>query len=696
MMSTRLSNVTSPYLRQHADNPVDWYPWGDEALTAAREQQLPILLSIGYSACHWCHVMAHESFEDESVAAVMNQHFINIKVDREERPDLDRIYQQAHQILTQRSGGWPLTIFLDPDDLTPFFAGTYFPKAARYGMPAFPELLQRIAEVFVQQRDTIREQNGNLRQALASLDSASEETEPATMDSARIDQALASFKQHYDSDHGGLGGAPKFPRPGDIRYWLQQAARGSDQGRDMALHTLQAMAAGGLYDHLQGGFFRYCVDQDWTIPHFEKMLYDNAQLIDLYAQAAVEHQRPEWRLLVNDTADWASTVLGLKQSLGTAVYGSSLDADSPPPADPEAHNEEGAFYVWSQDELGTLIPRDDFAAFHHAYGLDRPPNFEDQAWHLRRFVNDASVAKAFSLSDEALKQQYQQARTRLARVRQQRPPPGLDDKVLTAWNGLMIHGLARAGRLLGDEQLVSMAADNLDGLVALVWRDDQLHAVHARGQTHSAGLLEDHAYLLQAIMALLQCRFRSDWLQLATALAEQLLQRFAAADQGGFFMTPHDHETLIARPRPYTDDALPAGNAVAIEALAQLGSLLGEVRYLQAAEAALQAGWTHVQRHPIACSALLSAADQVLRPAPRLLLSGPMEQQQQWRAQLVLPAHVDIYAIPPDEPLPSALQAFQQDAQTRGYWCAGMRCLPPVDSTDECQRLWTELSREPS
>ncbi|MFQ5488742.1 MAG: thioredoxin domain-containing protein, partial [Gammaproteobacteria bacterium] len=364
----RLGQETSPYLRQHADNPVDWYPWCAEALARARDEQRPILLSIGYSACHWCHVMAHESFEDPATAALMNRHFVNIKVDREERPDLDKIYQVSHQLLTQRGGGWPLTMFLDPQDLVAFFGGTYFPPTPRYGLPGFPELLERVAAYYHEQGDEIRAQNQRLREALASLNPRDQRS--GELDATPLDLARHQLGRAFDEVHGGFGGAPKFPQPPNLERLLRHwAASGDQQALHMAGFTLEQMAAGGIHDHLGGGFYRYAVDERWLIPHFEKMLYDNAQLLALYAQAWAASGRQHFAAAAHDTVRWVLTEMQAPQG---AFY-AALDADS--------EGEEGRYYVWEREQIEALLDPEEYAAFASRYGLLDAANFEGR-WHL--------------------------------------------------------------------------------------------------------------------------------------------------------------------------------------------------------------------------------------------------------------------------------------------------------------------------
>ena len=420
--SNKLAEETSPYLQQHAQNPVEWYPWGEQALTLAREQNKPILLSIGYSACHWCHVMAHESFEDASIAAVMNQHFINIKVDREERPDIDQIYQTAHSMMSQSSGGWPLTVFLTPQQ-TPYFTGTYFPKTPRYQLPGFAELLPRVAAYFHERKDELATQSVQLAEALARTIPVANHLVSASANTIQI--GFDQLKANFDYTHGGFGKAPKFPNPADITLLLHQAHAGNKPAEEMALQTLFAMAPGGIYDQIGGGFCRYSVDERWNIPHFEKMLYDNGQLLSLYADgyqlSRNEEEKAVYAQVVAETIAWMQREMLSAQG---AIY-SSLDADS---LDAHGHSEEGAFYVWQPPEVKALLSPEEFIVASRCFGFDRAPNFESQAWH-------AYMAVMPELQDQLL---LQSAKAKLLEARGLRTRPGLDDKIPVSYTHLTL------------------------------------------------------------------------------------------------------------------------------------------------------------------------------------------------------------------------------------------------------------------
>ena len=668
----RLAQSSSPYLQQHASNPVAWWPWGDEALATARKQDRPILLSIGYSACHWCHVMAHESFEDAAVAQLMNKLFVNIKVDREERPDLDRIYQTAHQLLNRRPGGWPLTVFLMPDDLTPFFAGTYFPPRPRQGMPSFEQVLHAVASAYREQREAIDEQNRSMREALARIN----QIQPGDVPGRQvIGEGLAQLSRHFDARHGGIGGAPKFPHPATLEFLLRQACRqGNQSARHMALFTLERMAGGGINDQLGGGFCRYSVDAEWMIPHFEKMLYDNGLLLALYADAWVaDGRRPLFRHVCERTAEW---VMREMQSPAGGYY-SSLDADS--------EGEEGRFYLWDRSEVAGLLGEEEYALFAERFGLDRPANFKGR-WHLRVCTPTDELARRHGLEPRSVRRLLRSARDKLLAARARRILPGRDEKILTSWNALMIRGMARAGRLLDEPAWIDSAQGALDYLIRHHWRKGRLLASSRDGQACLAAYLDDHACLLDAVLELLQARWDSDYLSFATQLAEILLEQFQDREAGGFYFTAADHEQLPARTRPFSDDAMPSGNAVAALALQRLGHLLSEPRYLTAAENTLRAAAGELRQAPYACPGLLTALDEWLEPPETLIIRGSGEALREWQRRAGEGWRPDrqVFAIPDDAQLPAAL-ANKTGSPTGpiAYPCVGSRCQPPVHEPEK-------------
>jgi len=671
----RLASATSPYLRQHAHNPVDWYPWGPEALARAREEGKPILLSIGYSACHWCHVMAHESFEDEDTAALMNRLFVNIKVDREERPDLDRIYQLAHQMLSQTGGGWPLTIFLTPEDLTPFVGGTYFPKEARHGLIGFKDLLIRVADYYRTQDAEIRKHGTLLRQAFATLNPPPERT--ATLDREPIVNARRALAEDFDPQYGGFGRAPKFPHPTSIERLLRDwraSALGPDPDLDalfMATRTLRSMAEGGLYDQLAGGFSRYSVDPWWMIPHFEKMLYDNGPLLALYAQAGSATGDALYRRIALETAGW---VVRDMQSPEGGYY-STLDADS------EGH--EGKFYVWDRGEVERLLAPEEYRLFARRFGLDREPNFEQHHWHLHVFESLETLATESGTAIADVERVIDGAREKLRAVRERRVWPGRDEKVLVGWNGLMIRGMAIAARHLRRPDLAASATRAVDFIRSRMWVNGRLAATYKDGQAQLAGYLDDYAFLANGLLELLETRWRAADLEFAQALAEVVLAHFTDRENGGFYFTADDHETLLHRPKTFGDDATPAGNGIAALVLNRLGLLLGETRYLEAAERTLRAGWAPIQRYPQAHTTLLNALEEMLAPLETVIIRGTAEEADHWRAELaaLYAPNRQVFAIPSDERhLPAALADKKPGAGTIAYVCTGTTCDAPVAS----------------
>ena len=552
----RLARASSPYLQQHADNPVDWYPWGEAALERARAERKPILLSIGYSACHWCHVMAHESFENPDTARVMNARYVNIKVDREERPDLDRIYQNAHMLLSRRHGGWPLTMILTPDQV-PFFGGTYFPDQPRHGLPAFVDVLNRVADFLEAHPEEIETQNASLQSAMARMYAP----EGGALPGAEvIDRAQAELRQNFDARLGGFGAAPKFPHPATLEWLTWHGSRREDpESEAMLEQTLRAMARGGLYDQVGGGFYRYSTDAGWVIPHFEKMLYDNGPLLGLYARRAAAGDLRA-RDVVEQTVDW----LQREMTDASGAFHSSLDADS--------EGEEGRFYVWTPEQVEWLLDKGKWAVARKVWGLDAPPNFEGH-WHLNRVLEPADAAQALGIAPEGAKERLETARKKLLQARTQRVRPHRDEKILTSWNALMISGLVQAAEALDRPDWLDGAEAAMRAIVRLLWREGRLYASFREGSDTPLprAYLDDHALMLSAMLELLRVRWSREWLDWSTRLADVLLNDFMDRERGGFFFTAVDHEALIQRPKVYADDAMASGNGVAARGLLQLG-----------------------------------------------------------------------------------------------------------------------------
>jgi uncharacterized protein YyaL (SSP411 family) len=687
MLRNRLAGETSPYLLQHADNPVDWYPWGEAALARAMRENKPILLSIGYSACHWCHVMAHESFEDLSTAALMNELFVNIKVDREERPDLDKIYQVAQQMITHGSGGWPLTMFLTPRDQQPFFGGTYFSKEPRYGMPAFSEILRRVAAYYRDHGDRIATQIEQLKAAFAAL--APEPVPGAMLDDSPFLQARAALEQAFDTGSGGFTQAPKFPHPTSIerclRHWRATSLKESPDLKAlyMATFTLTRMAQGGLYDQLGGGFARYSVDGAWMIPHFEKMLYDNAQLLCEYSRAGLATGEALFARIAAETADW---VLRDMRSPEGGFY-SSLDADSA--------GQEGKFYVWTRTEIRALLTAQEYDAFSHRFGLNREANFEG-AWHFYADESSDEIAAARGAPAATVNALIGSARRKLLTQRNLRVWPARDEKILTAWNALMIKGLAIAARVLKRPDLADAAGAAVDFVQKRLWRDGRLLATYKDGRAHLPAYLDDYAFLADALLELLQTRWRSSDLVFARQVADVLLAQFEDQGVGGFFFTAKDHEQLIHRSKTYSDESVPSGNGVAAAVLCRLGFLLGELRYLDAAQRALQAAWSGLRDYPLAHMGLINALEDCLAPAQILVVRGDEQSTLRWSSELqalYAPTRM-IFAIPSGtEGLPPALAAKRAMDGTVAYLCTGMACSAPMGNLRE---IAAELTRTTS
>ncbi len=685
----RLGEETSPYLLQHADNPVDWYPWGDEAWAKARAENKPVLLSVGYSACHWCHVMAHESFENPDIAAVMNEHFVNIKVDREERPDIDGIYQTAHQLIARRPGGWPLTMFLHPQDQRPFFGGTYFPDQPRHGMPAFPELLSRVAEYYRDRQDEIRETGVALLQAFERLEPG-EPSGAEVLQRGPLDAARESFLEQFDSHHGGFGSAPKFPHTTSLerllRHWRDSAhgAEPDTQALFAVALSLTRMAEGGVYDQLGGGFFRYAVDADWTIPHFEKMLYDNGPLLALYAQMWLVSADEIFRRVANETADWAIRDL---RAPGGAFF-STLDADS--------DGEEGRFYVWKPEQAQGLLEAEEYAVLAASFGLDQPANF-DGHWHLRLMQSLEDSARAAGLNISAAQRLLDSARSKLLAAREARSWPGRDEKILVSWNALTIRGLAIAARALHRDDLATAAAHALDFIRNELVVKDRLFAVYKDGCARLPAYLDDHAFLLDATLELLQACWSTEHLQFALWLAERLLAEFEDSERGGFYFTGAQHEDLMHRSRRMSDESLPSGNAVAALALNRLGHLLGETRYLDAAERTLRAAWPALAEFPHGHASMLHALEEYLEPPVSVILRGEPDELHSWLGELnghYAPRR-QVFGIPTDaQVLPGLLAERRPGDATRAYLCRGTRCLAPIDSLAALAAELSEASRD--
>ncbi|HVU86132.1 MAG TPA: thioredoxin domain-containing protein [Pirellulales bacterium] len=607
MMPNRLANETSPYLLQHAGNPVDWYPWGSEALARARQDDRPIFLSIGYSACHWCHVMEHESFENPAIAAQLNAGFVSIKVDREERPDLDQIYMSAVQMLTGR-GGWPMSVFLTPE-LKPFYGGTYFPPHARMGMPGFDQVLAAVLDAWKNRRTEVTSAAQRLTDQLTSMTQLAVPAEAPT--AAAFAAAQGELARLFDPREGGIGGAPKFPHAIDLRLLLRLWQRDRNaKTLDMVRLTLDKMAAGGIYDHLGGGFHRYSVDDHWLVPHFEKMLYDNALLASCYIEAFQATGDERYAQVVRETLDYV--LREMRDPAGG--FRSTQDADS--------EGEEGKFYVWKPAEVEEVLGTDRARTFCCVYDVSDAGNFEASNILNRPKPLD-QCARVLHREPDDLEEELANSRKQLLAARAKRVAPALDDKVLVNWNGLMIAALAQAGAALGVPAYVAAAAQAANFILERMRRDDGrlLHA-YRNGAARFDGYLDDYACLADALVSLYEADFDERWIAEAVVLADIILARFADRARGGFFFTADDHETLVARPAEIQDGSTPSATAMAVTALLRLGKLTGRTDYLEAADKTLRLFADLMQKHPMATAQMLIAFDFAQGPTPELVLIG--------------------------------------------------------------------------
>jgi len=648
----RLARETSPYLRQHADNPVDWYPWGDEAFAAAVERDRPILLSIGYSACHWCHVMAHESFEDPSVAAIMNDLFVNVKVDREERPDVDDIYMEATQAMTG-SGGWPMTVVCTPDG-RPFFAGTYFPKERRGGMIGFVELCQRIDELWLTRRDELMEQADQLTGALGR--SALVQPADGLPTLAEIDDAIDKLLAASDPEWGGLGNAPKFPQPMAQEALAAAAARGDARALDALTTSLDAMAAGGIYDHLGGGFSRYAVDNVWLVPHFEKMLYDNALLIRLYLHGWLLTGEPRFRQTLAETIGYALTEL--RQSGGGTS--SAEDADS--------EGEEGKFYVWTTDQVRNLLGDDADAAIDW-YGVKPLGNFEHSTSILNRMHARGELERTPEI--EAARQAMFDARA--TRVR-----PGLDDKVLTEWNAYLVAALAEAGAACDEPTWVAAAVETAEFLLANLRRTDGrwLRAWQADAGARHLAYATDHGALIDAFTRLAEATGQARWIDEARSAADALLELFWDDERGGVFTTGHDAEALIARTKDLMDNATPGANGLAAVGLLRLAALTGDERYRDGGEAIVRLLGAMAVDHPTAFGHVLAAVDLLVRGTTEIVVTGDRPDLVAVARARLLPNAVLAWGERYDSPL------WDGREDGRAYVCQHYACRLPAEDVE--------------
>jgi uncharacterized protein len=653
-MANALARETSPYLLQHRDNPVDWLPWGEEALSRARVLDRPLLVSIGYSACHWCHVMERESFEDPEIARLMNERFVCVKVDREERPDVDAIYMEAVQAMTGH-GGWPLNVFVTPEQV-PFYAGTYFPPQPRQGMPSWPMVLGAVAEAWESKRDEIRAQSS----VFAARLSGAARLKPAAgpLDTGLLDDAVAELRAHFDSVNGGWGGAPKFPAASTIEFLLRRGET------SMALQTLRSMASGGIFDQVGGGFARYTVDATWTVPHFEKMLYDNALLARAYLHGWQVGGDAILRRTAEETLDWV-----LREMTGPeGGFYSALDADS--------EGVEGKFYVWTVDELHDVLKADADVALAW-FGATKRGNFES-----------ANILESRGPEPEPAVRD--RIRAALLAAREQRVRPGLDDKRLTAWNALMISALAEAGAVLERPDYVDAARDAARFVLEEL-RDGngRLLRTYNAGEAKLNAYLEDHAFLLEALLTLYESTFEPRWFHAARELADTLVERFADSEHGGFFQTSSDHEQLVARRKEVDDAPIPSGQSSAAFGLLRLAALTGDARYEEHGASVLRLFADLLRRSPLAFGHLLQALDFQLAPTREVALVGPDTTELERAVRAAFRPHVVLAGGDGDDAagVPLLEGRTTLDGRAAAYVCERFTCRRPVSEPAELQAL---------
>jgi uncharacterized protein YyaL (SSP411 family) len=670
-MSNRLAKETSPYLLQHADNPVDWYPWGPEALERAKREDKPILLSIGYAACHWCHVMAHESFEDDDTARLMNDTFVNIKVDREERPDIDGIYMQAVQAMTGQ-GGWPMTMFLLPDG-SPFYGGTYFPPDDRHGLPSFRKILRSVSDAYADRREGVAQSAEQLRQIYAS--NLAQTRSDGALTREMLEGVYRSLEQRYDAKNGGFGTAPKFPATMVLDFLLRHWKRtGTSEALEIVVNSFRKMARGGIYDQIGGGFARYSVDASWLVPHFEKMLYDNALLTRLGAHLWQATKDEEVRRVTIETVEW----LDSEMTSPEGGFYSSLDADS------EGH--EGKFYVWTEDELDSLLGADS-RTFKTYYGVTRGGNFEGK--NILFVPSDRVAAATRAGVDEAtLDAIIARARRILYDARARRAWPARDEKILASWNGLMLRGVAAAARTFDRSDFAKLAVRNAEFLAREMVHKGRVMRSHKEGVTRITGFLEDHAAVALGFLAVYELTFDERWVDRAREVADAMIEWFWNEEVGAFFDTARDAEQLITRPRDVTDNATPSGTSLAVELLLHLGDLQQDSQYRRRAKFCLEALAEPMLRFPTAFGHLLGCADMELYGAIEVALVGELSHPvfkalERVVAERYVPSLVLTGGVPRSR---SSIKLLDHrplvDDKPTAYVCRSYTCDRPVTDPD--------------
>jgi uncharacterized protein len=677
--TNRLIHETSPYLLQHAHNPVDWYPWGDEAFQKAKSENRPILLSIGYSACHWCHVMERESFEDEKIAALMNELFVSIKVDREERPDLDEIYMNAVQMLTGR-GGWPMTVFLTPEG-KPFYGGTYFPPEDRQGMPGFQRILVGVAQAYRERPQDVEKSVGQILTALERMSQSSESQRNFSPDIIR--ETAEQIVRAYDSEHGGLGRAPKFPNAGVYELFLRHYQHSKNQAfLDRVTHTLTKMADGGIYDHLGGGFHRYSVDEKWLVPHFEKMLYDNAQLVRIYAQVYCLTGNPHFKRVTEETADYL-----LREMLHSeGGFYSTQDADS--------EGEEGKFFVWTPDEISRIIGDEAGEIFCRIYDVTEYGNFEEKNI-LHPILTLDQASKLFRLEIGTIEGLIAEAKRKLFEVREKRIKPFRDEKIVLSWNGLMLSGLAEAIKISPQPRYIEAVNRTVDFIITKMFRDGHLLHVHKDGVAKHLGYLDDYAFVAVGLLDLYETTFDRANLARAVQLAQTMLDEFWDDTNGSFFYTGKSHERLISRAKPAFDGSVPSGNAMATQFLLRLYHLTGTEDYLKRVEKVLHSYYDAMESQPFGFAHMLCALDLYLNKPKEIVVVGKRDDPA--TAELIKEIHSlylpnkTLQLADPGEPLekisPLLEGKRQVDDKPTVYVCHNFTCSQPVTNREALRPL---------
>jgi len=687
--SNRLIGESSPYLLQHAHNPVDWHPWGPEAFQRAREEDKPVFLSIGYSTCHWCHVMESESFEDEATAALLNAHFIAIKVDREERPDVDATYMKAVQMLTG-SGGWPLSVFLTPEG-KPFYGGTYFPPQGIYGRPSFTQVLRAITEAWRDRRADLLESSRKISDALGNLGQADSQGQ---LSPETLRKAFTQLAGAFDPVLGGLGRAPKFPQPSTLmmllNYWHRS---GDDQALAMVTQTLDAMAAGGIYDHLGGGFHRYSADARWLVPHFEKMLYDQALLSKVYIQAYQVTGKDAYAAVARDVFDY---VLRDMTDAGGGFYAAE-DADS--------EGREGVFYVWEQKEIVKLLGKDTARLFAAAYGVTKKGNFEDHTSILHAVRSAEQLGKESNRSDTEIEAELAAARNRLFEHRNTRPRPHRDDKIITGWNGLMISSLAYGGAVLGEQRYIEAAQEAAQFVLDRLRADGRLLRYFRAGRAVEKGFLDDYAAMVLGLMDLYEASFEARWLGEAENLADQMIELFADEAGGGFFLAGHDRERLVTRDKPSYDGAVPSGNSMAALALLRLNRMTTKERFGAAGHRVLDTFSGSMSGSPTALTAMLLALDFRLGPTQEIVIAQAEAPEQaetlvrEVRRHFLPNAVLMLRPQGPEGEILAAVAPFTANlgplqGRAAAYVCENYACRQPVTSAGDLAAILAEISRK--